>query len=33
MITTTTGTNRIIIRAQIDASRDRVWRSLTEKLG
>jgi uncharacterized protein YndB with AHSA1/START domain len=31
MIDTTTGTDRIVICAQIDASRDRVWRALTEE--
>jgi uncharacterized protein YndB with AHSA1/START domain len=31
MITTTTGTDRIVVRAQIDAPRERVWRALTEQ--
>jgi uncharacterized protein YndB with AHSA1/START domain len=31
MITITTGTDRIVTHAQIDAPRDRVWRALTEE--
>ena len=31
MIDVTTGTDRIVICAQIDAPRDRVWRALTEE--
>jgi uncharacterized protein YndB with AHSA1/START domain len=31
MIDITTGTDRIVIRAQINAPRDRIWRALTEE--
>jgi uncharacterized protein YndB with AHSA1/START domain len=31
MIDITTGTDRIVICAEIDAPRDRVWRALTEQ--
>ena len=31
MIDVTTGTDRIVICAQINAPRDRVWRALTEQ--